>query len=182
MRRQFLVFVTCFQTNSFNWYCIVFQQFMDTVSGSYKLFIPGARGNWDWSRICEISYGYKRPNFLPRWFTGQAQKYPIALRKNNRGSDIAVSFSKWRKNWINRENCLTPHLERMIKWGLFYRGENELHFWTPREERFARVWSHVRGVCGLYLGLRKWKSGQGPAKGCRTIDEWMNECTNELIN
>jgi hypothetical protein len=26
----------------------------------------------------------------------------------------------------------------------------------------------------MCIGLRNWKSGQGPTKGCRAIDEWMN--------
>jgi hypothetical protein len=28
----------------------------------------------------------------------------------------------------------------------------------------------------LCIELKNWKSGQGPTKGCRAIDEWMNEC------
>jgi hypothetical protein len=27
----------------------------------------------------------------------------------------------------------------------------------------------------MCIGLRKWKRGQGPTKGCRAIDGWMNE-------
>jgi hypothetical protein len=32
----------------------------------------------------------------------------------------------------------------------------------------------------LCIGLRNCKSGQGPTKGCRAIDEWMNELISHL--
>jgi hypothetical protein len=36
-------------------------------------------------------------------------------------------------------------------------------------------WSPSRESYRLCIGLRNWKSGQGPTKDCRTIDGWMNE-------
>jgi hypothetical protein len=40
----------------------------------------------------------------------------------------------------------------------------------------ATAWALVEGVLlTVYIGLRNWKSGQGPTKGCRAIDERMNE-------
>jgi hypothetical protein len=47
----------------------------------------------------------------------------------------------------------------------------------------ARGWSPVQGVLPTVyaVGLRNWKSGQGPIKGCRAIDEWMNEWMNEWM-
>jgi hypothetical protein len=34
----------------------------------------------------------------------------------------------------------------------------------------------------LCIGLRKWLSGQGPKKGCRAIDEWLNDWLTEWMN
>jgi hypothetical protein len=39
---------------------------------------------------------------------------------------------------------------------------------------FVTGWSPTKESCWLCIGLWNWKSGQGPAKGCRTINEWMN--------
>jgi hypothetical protein len=38
----------------------------------------------------------------------------------------------------------------------------------------ATGWSPPKWSYRLCKWLRNWKSGQGPTKGCRTIDEWMN--------
>jgi hypothetical protein len=43
----------------------------------------------------------------------------------------------------------------------------------------ATGWSPVQGVLPtVWKRLRKWRRGQGPTKGCRAIDEWMNEFIN----
>jgi hypothetical protein len=40
----------------------------------------------------------------------------------------------------------------------------------------ATGWSLVQGV------LRNWRRGQGPRKGCRVIDEWMNNSRDQGIH